>query len=78
MYKEKTGRKTIKETKKLLGVMKAKKVLLHMIRQCLQHGLRLTAVHRLSEYEQGKPFLWFPEEEANTRREVCKGPLKNN
>ena len=32
MYKEKSGRKTIKETKKLSGVMKAKKVLLHMIR----------------------------------------------
>ena len=29
IYKEKTGRKTVKGTKKLLGVMKAKKVLLY-------------------------------------------------
>ena len=29
IYKERTGRKTVKETKKLLGVMKAKKILLY-------------------------------------------------
>lgn len=29
MYKEKAVRKTIKETKKLLGVMKAKKIFLY-------------------------------------------------
>ena len=29
IYKEKTGRKTVKGTKKLLGVMKAKKILLY-------------------------------------------------
>ena len=31
IYEEKTGRKTIKGTKKLLGVMKAKKILLYTI-----------------------------------------------
>ena len=47
-YKEKTGRKTMKGTKKLLG-MKAKKILLYtpLIECYLQHGLRLTAVHQL-------------------------------
>ena len=29
IYKEKTGRETVKVTKKLLGVMKAKKILLN-------------------------------------------------
>ena len=29
IYKEETGRKTVKGTKKLLGVMKAKKILLY-------------------------------------------------
>ena len=29
------------------------------------------------EYEPGKPFSWFPEEEANARREGDKDPLKN-
>ena len=29
IYKEKTGRKTVKGTKKLLGVMKAKNILLY-------------------------------------------------
>ena len=47
MYKEKIGRKAFKGTKKLLGVMKAKKILLYtpMIHWYLEHGLRLTAVH---------------------------------
>ena len=60
IYKEKTGRKTVKGTKKLLGVMKVKKILLYtpLIKWYLQHGLRLTAVHQLIEYEPGKPFSW--------------------
>ena len=43
MYKDQTGRKTVKGTKKLLGVMKAKKILLytHMIGWYLGHGLSL-------------------------------------
>ena len=46
IYKEKTGRKTIKGTKKLLGVMKAQKILLYtpLIKWSLEHDLRLTAV----------------------------------
>ena len=40
IYKEKTGRKTVKGTKKSLGVMKAKKILLYttLIECYLQHG----------------------------------------
>ena len=78
IHKEKTGRKTVKGTKKLLGVIKAKKILLHtpFIEWYLQHGLRLTAVHQLMEYEQGMPFSWFPKEVANARREADKDPLK--
>ena len=61
IYKERTGRKTMKGTKKLLGVIKAKKILLYtpLIKWYLQHGLRLTAVHRLVEYEPGKLFHGF-------------------
>ena len=78
IYKEKTGRKAVKRTKKLLGVIKAKKILLYtpVIEWYLQHGLRLTAVHQLIEYEPGMPFSWFPEEVANARREADKDPLK--
>ena len=78
IYKEKTGRKTVKGTKKLLGVMKAKKILLYtpVIEWHLQHGLRLTAVHCLIKYEPGMPFSWFPEEVANARREADKDSLK--
>ena len=49
IYQEKTYRKTVKGTKKLLSVMKAKKILLYtpLIKWYLQHGLRLTAVHQL-------------------------------
>ena len=77
-YKEKNGRKTLKGTKKLLSIMKAKKILLYtpLIEWYLQHGLRLTAVHQLIEYEPGMPFSWFPEEVANAKREENKHPLK--
>ena len=78
IYKEKTGRKAVKETKKLLGVMKAKKILLYtpLIEWYLQHGLRLTGVYQLIEYKPGMSFSWSPEEVANARREVDKNPLK--
>ena len=48
VYKEKTGRKTVKGTKKLLGVVKTKNILLYtpLIEWYLQHGLGLTAVHQ--------------------------------
>ena len=78
IYKEKTGRKTVKRTKKFLGVMKAKMILLYtpLIEWYLQQGLRLTAVHQLIDYEPGMPFSWFSEEVANARREADKDPLK--
>ena len=78
IYKEKTERKTMKETKNLLGVMKAKKILLYtpLIEWYLNHGLRLTAIHQLIEFEPGMPFSWFPEEVADARRETDKDPLK--
>ena len=78
IYKEKTGRKTVKGTKKLLGVMKTEKILLYtpLIEWYLQHHLRLTAVHQLIEYEPGMPFAWFPEEVANARRKADKDPPK--
>ena len=76
IYKEKTGRNTVKGTKKLLGVMKVKKILLYrpMIEWYLRHGLRLTAVHQLIEYEPGMPFSWFLVELANARRKANKDP----
>ena len=68
----------MKGTKKLLGVMKARKILLYtpMIEWYLQHGLELTAVHQLINYESDMPFSWFPEKVANARREGDKDPLK--
>ena len=68
----------MKRTKKLMGVMKAKKILLYtpLIEWYLNHGLRLTVVHQLIEYESDMAFLWFPEEVANARCEMEKDPLK--
>ena len=76
IYKETSVRQTVKGTKKLLGVMKAKKIVLYtpLIELYLQHGLRLTAVHQLIECEPGMPFSWFPDEEANARREADNDP----
>ena len=78
IYKEKTGRKTVKGTKKLLGDIKAKKILLYtpLVEWYHKRGLRLTAVHKLIEYKPGMPFSWFPEEVANARHEADKDPLK--
>ena len=78
IFKEKTGRKTVKGTEKLLGIMKTKKILLYtpLIEWYLQHGLSLRAVHQLIEYEQCRLFSWFPEEVANDRCEADKDPLK--
>ena len=78
IYKEKTGRKTVKGTKKLLGVMKAKKILLYtpVLEWLLQHGLRSKTVHQLIQYKPGMPFSLFQEEVANARREVGKDALK--
>ena len=78
MYKDKSDRKTIKGTKKLLGVMKAKKIPLftHMTRLYLQHILRLISVLQLVECKQCKPFSWFPEKVANARRKMDNYPLK--
>ena len=60
--------------------MKAKKVLLYtpLIEWYLQHGLKLTAVDQLIEYESGMPFLWFPQEVENAWREADKDPLKKH
>ena len=63
----------MKGTKKLLGVIKAKKILLYTP---LINGLRSTAVHQLVKYELGKPFSWFSEEVANARRETDKDAQK--
>ena len=78
IYNKKTGRKTLKGTKKLLGVMRAKNVFLHtlLIKWYLKYGLRLTAVHQLVEYEPSNPFSWFSEEVANARHEADKHPTK--
>ena len=71
----------MKGTQKLLGFMKAKKILLYttLIKVWyLEHGLRLTAVHQLVEYELVKPFSWFGGEVANVRRVADKDPIKND
>ena len=51
IYKEKTRRKTVKGTKKLLCVMKAKRILEYtpLIERYIEHGLRLTAIHQFKE-----------------------------
>ena len=79
-YKENTGRKTLKGTKKLLGVCKAEKILLYskMLSWYLKHGLKVAAVHSYVKYVSGKPFKWFPEEVSGARRDGDNNPeLKN-
>ena len=69
-YKINTGRKMIKNNKKLLGVMKAEKILLYspLLKWYLNHGLQVTKIHRYISYTPGTPFKWFPEEVSSARR----------
>ena len=70
-YQKATGRKHLKDNKKLLGVTNAKEILLYteLIEWYLNHGLEITAIHNILKYEPGTPFEWFPEEVANARRD---------
>ena len=69
-YKINTGRKKIKNNKKLLGVMKAEKILLYspLLKWYLNHGLQITKIHQYISYTPGRPFKWFPEEVSGARR----------
>ena len=69
-YKINTGRKKIKNNKKLLGVMKAEKILLYspLLKWYLNHGLQVTKIHKYISYTSGRPFKWFPEEVSTARR----------
>ena len=69
-YKEATDRKTLKDSRKLLGVTKAKKILLYtpMIKWYLNHGLIITAVYKYLKYKPSRPFAWFPKEVSEARR----------
>ena len=69
-YKINKGRKMIKNNKKLLGVMKAEKILLYspLLKWYLNHGLQVTKIHRYISYTSGRPFKWFPEEVSSARR----------
>ena len=71
-YQINTGRKKIKNNKKLLGVMKAEKILLYspLLKWYLNHGLRVTKIRRYISYTSGRPFAWFPEEVSSARRDA--------
>ena len=40
----------------------------------LNHGLKVTAIHKYLKYESGKPFSWFPEEVSSTRKDEDNDP----
>ena len=69
-YQINTGRKKIKNNKKLLGVMKAEKILIYspLLKWYLNHGMQVTKIQRYISYISGRPFKWFPEEVSSARR----------
>ena len=77
-YLKKTGWKRIPGTRKLCGVMEAKKIMLYtpVLKWYLDHGLKVTAFYQFLEYKRGKPFAWFPEKVADARRQADKDPEK--
>ena len=76
-YKIATGRKTISQSKKLLGVLRAKKILLYspLLKWYLNHGLLATKIYKYLSYTANRPFKWFPEE-VNARRQADEAPDK--
>ena len=70
-YKEDTKRSANNGSRKLLGVTKAKKILLYtpLIKWYLEKGLKVTALYKNLQYEPSRPFQWFTEEVSNARRE---------
>ena len=69
-YLAKSNRVVLPGQKKLLGVLKAKKVLLYapLLEWYYEHGLEITAVYRTIDYIPQKIFNWFVQEVANMRR----------
>ena len=69
-YPAKSGRTATPNQKKLLGVFKAKKVLLYtpLLKWYIEHGVEITAVYRTIDYVPRKIFHWFVQEVANMRR----------
>ena len=69
-YLAKSGRVATPNQKKLLGVLKAKKVLLYapLLKWYFEHGPEITAVHRTIDYIPQKIFDWFVQEVASMRR----------
>ena len=69
-YLAKSGRSFLPDQKKLMGVLKAKKVLLYapFLKWYHVHGLKITAVHRTIDYMPRKIFNWFVQKVANMRR----------
>ena len=75
-YQEKTNRKTLLGSKKLLGILQAKKILLYtpLLKWYLEHGLKVTRIYKYLSYTPGKPFSWFPEEVSSARRDGDETP----
>ena len=63
-YQERTGRKMIIGTKKILGVTRATEILLYtpMLKWYLEHRLMV-------KYESRKPFSWLPKEVNKARHD---------
>ena len=69
-YLAQSGRTAMPNQKKLLGVLKAKKILLYMplLKWYIEHGRKVTALYRTIDYMPRRVFYWFVHEVANMRR----------
>ncbi|XP_057313141.1 uncharacterized protein LOC130654548 [Hydractinia symbiolongicarpus] len=77
-YLKTTGHKRVPGTRKLLGLMRAEKILLYTpaLKWYLDHGMKVTAFYQFLKYARGGPFECFPEEIADVRRQADKDPNK--
>ena len=76
VYPERTQRKIIGGTKKLLGVTRVKEIWLYMLmlKWYLNHDLKATTIHKYLKYESVKFFSWFPEEVSQARQGSDNNP----
>ena len=69
-YLKATGRTPSQKSKKLLGTLKAKKILLYapLLKWYVEHGAEITFVYRTIDYKPKVIFEWFVKEVTEARR----------
>ena len=78
-YLARCKRKPMHDQQKLFGALSALRILLYapLLKWYLDHGLKVTTVHRTIDYVSQKAFKWFVKKGTENRRKGHKNPSSN-